>query len=118
MSSLRIEQVIFAPGRGGFFYDDQAAIVSGAVSDGFRYLGSPQTPGFTDIRMPAEVLSTGLILSDASVVWGDMMGVQYSGAGGRDPLFSAATAERFVRAHLMPRLTGLDVSSFRSACES
>jgi methylaspartate ammonia-lyase len=118
MSSLRITQVLFAPGRGGFFYDDQAAIVSGAVGDGFLYRGSPQTLGFTDVRMPAQMLSVGLVLSDGVVVWGDMMSVQYCGAAGRDPVFSAASAERFARAHLVPRLTGLDVSSFRSACAS
>jgi methylaspartate ammonia-lyase len=83
----RIRDVIFAPGQGCFFYDDQAAIRSGAKQDGFRYLGEPVTPGFCAIRTPSHSLRIGLVLSDDVVVWGDMMSVQSSGAAGRDPLF-------------------------------
>ncbi|MER9083165.1 methylaspartate ammonia-lyase, partial [Mesorhizobium sp. M0895] len=82
---MQIKDVLLAPGNGAFFYDDQEAIRSGAIQNGFIYVGEPRTPGFTSIRIPASSLGVGLVLTDDTVVWGDMMNVQYSGAGGRDP---------------------------------
>ncbi|TIX83061.1 MAG: methylaspartate ammonia-lyase, partial [Mesorhizobium sp.] len=84
---MQIKDVLLVPGNGAFFYDDQAAISAGAMQDGFIYVGAPATPGFYSIRIPASSLSVGLVLTDDTIVWGDMMNVQYSGAGGRDPLF-------------------------------
>lgn len=112
-----IRDVILAPGNGSFFYDDQAAIRAGVVHDGFRYLGAPLTPGFVTVRMPARSLSIGLVLSDDVIVWGDMMSVQYSGAGGRDPLFQVGTIETVTRSVVIPRLLAADVSNFLGACE-
>ncbi len=112
---LRVDHVLFASGHGAFFYDDQAAIRAGAQSDGFRYRGSPLTPGFSAIRMPARSLSIGLVLSDGSVAWGDMMSVQYAGAAGRDAPFDPVSAEAIVRKELLPRLEALSVASFREA---
>ncbi|SFN92338.1 methylaspartate ammonia-lyase [Bradyrhizobium sp. Rc3b] len=112
-----IRDVILASGNGSFFYDDQAAIRAGVVQDGFRYLGAPVTPGFTTIRMPSRSLSIGLVLSDDAIVWGDMMSVQYSGAGGRDPLFQVDAIERLARSVVIPRLLSADVSSFLGACD-
>ena len=83
MSGLRIADVIFASGRGGFFYDDQAAIRDGRQHDGFGYSGEPLSPGFNAIRVPAEALSIGLRLAGDTVVWGDMRAVQYAAAGRR-----------------------------------
>lgn len=115
--SPTITDIILAPGNGSFFYDDQAAIRAGVAYDGFRYSGSPLTPGFASIRMPSRSLSIGLVLSDDAIVWGDMMGVQYSGAGGRDPLFQVDKIEALTRAVVIPRLLGANVSSFLGACE-
>lgn len=113
-----IRDVILAPGYGSFFYDDQSAIRAGVAHDGFRYLGAPQTPGFATIRMPSRSLSIGLILSDSMIVWGDMMSVQYSGAGGRDAVFQVDTIHALTRSVVVPRLLSADVSSFLAACES
>lgn len=115
--SHTIRDVILAPGNGSFFYDDQAAIRAGAAHDGFRYLGAPVTPGFTTIRMPSRSLSIGLVLSDDVIVWGDMMSVQYSGAGGRDSVFQVDTIEALTKSVVVPRLLGADVSNFLGACE-
>ncbi|KRR28703.1 methylaspartate ammonia-lyase [Bradyrhizobium retamae] len=112
-----ISDVILAPGNGAFFYDDQAAIRAGVAHDGFRYLGTPLTPGFTTVRTPSRSLSIGLVLSDDIIVWGDMMSVQYSGAGGRDLLFQVDTIEALSRSVVIPRLLATDVSNFLSACE-
>lgn len=113
-----VEDVIFAPGLGSFFYDDQAAIRAGAPMDGFTYTGAPITPGFDAIRMPARSLSIGVVLTDNSVAWGDMMSVQYAGAGGRDQVFEPASAETFARKHLLSRLLGLKTADFRDACST
>lgn len=115
---MQIADVIFARGTGAYFYDDQAAIRAGVESDGFTYRGQVLTPGFRRIRQPAEVLGIGLRLSDGAVLWGDAMSVQYSGAGGRDPLFHAAEAEAFARAAIVPHLIGREVRDFRSTCEA
>ena len=114
---MKIKDVLLAPGNGAFFYDDQAAIVGGAAHDGFRYLGAPVTPGFSAIRQPAASLGIGLVLDDNVIVWGDMMAVQYSGAGGRDALFDAEAIAALVRAIVVPRLLESDPSVFLAACD-
>ncbi|MBH5392168.1 methylaspartate ammonia-lyase [Bradyrhizobium sp. CNPSo 4019] len=112
-----MKDVVLAPGNGSFFYDDQAAIRAGAAHDGFLYVGAPLTPGFTSIRMPARSLSIGIVLSDDVIVWGDMMSVQYSGAGGRDPVFQIEAVEAVTRSVVIPRLLSADVSNFLTACK-
>ncbi|WP_018240774.1 methylaspartate ammonia-lyase [Ensifer sp. BR816] len=114
---MQIKDVLLAPGNGAFFYDDQAAIRAGASQDGFVYLGEPVTPGFKSIRVPARSLSVGLVLADDTVVWGDMMGVQYSGAGGRDPLFESAQISDLTSQIVIPRLHEVDASQYLDACE-
>lgn len=112
----KIVDVIFAPGLGAFFYDDQAAIRSGPGSDGFLYRGLPATPGFDAIRMPARSLSLGLVLDDGQIAWGDMMSVQYAGGSGRDPVFDISGARALVERVVAPRLVGAEVGDFRAAC--
>ncbi|MER9482859.1 methylaspartate ammonia-lyase [Mesorhizobium sp. M0494] len=113
---MQIKDVILAPGNGAFFYDDQEVIRSGATQDNFIYRGAPITPGFTSIRVPATSLSIGLVLIDGRVVWGDMMNVQYSGAGGRDPLFDTNQISDLTSRVVAPRLLDVDASHFRDSC--
>ncbi|ESW77594.1 3-methylaspartate ammonia-lyase [Mesorhizobium sp. LSJC285A00] len=113
---MQIKDVLLAPGSGAFFYDDQAAIRAGAAQDGFIYAGEPITPGFTTIRVPASSLSVGLVLTDDMVVWGDLLNVQYSGAGGRDPLFETALISDLTSRIVKPRLLDLDASRYLDAC--
>lgn len=113
---MQIKDVLLAPGAGAFFYDDQAAIRAGAAQDGFIYVGEPVTPDFVSIRVPASSLSVGLVLTDETVVWGDMMGVQYSGAGGRDPLFETAQISDLTSRAVIPRLLDVDASRYLNAC--
>ncbi|MES0139517.1 methylaspartate ammonia-lyase [Mesorhizobium sp. M0016] len=113
---MQIKDVLLAPGNGAFFYDDQAAIRSGAIQDGFIYVGEPTTPGFNSIRIPASSLGIGLVLADETVVWGDMMSVQYSGAGGRDPVFEAAEISNLTSRVVVPRLLDADASYYLGAC--
>ncbi|RUW86385.1 methylaspartate ammonia-lyase [Mesorhizobium sp. M4B.F.Ca.ET.190.01.1.1] len=113
---MQIKDVLLAPGNGAFFYDDQAAIRSGATQDGFIYVGKPITPAFTSIRIPASSISVGLVLADDTVVWGDMMSVQYSGAGGRDDLFEADQISDFTSRVVVPRLLDVDACLYLDAC--
>jgi methylaspartate ammonia-lyase len=110
---VKILDLLTVPVRGGFFVDDQAAIRAGAVHDGFAYRGAPLTPGFTAIRQPAEALSVLLLLDDGSVAQGDCAASQYSGVGGRDPVFDADAAARDIERYLRPLLVGSDITSFR-----
>lgn len=109
---MKIVDVIAEPVRTGFFADDQSAIRAGAVEDGFTYSGSPMTPGFRQIRQPGEAVSVMLLLSDGSVAVGDCAAVQYSGAAGRDPVFSAAAALAEIEEFITPVLKGREISSF------
>jgi methylaspartate ammonia-lyase len=110
---MKILEVLTVPVRTGFYADDQAAIRAGASHDGFRYVGEPITPGFTTIRQPGEALSVMLLLDDGTVVYGDCAAVQYSGAGGRDPVFSSATAAEDVAKFVTPVLRGRELTGFR-----
>ncbi|WP_027038752.1 methylaspartate ammonia-lyase [Mesorhizobium ciceri] len=113
---MQIKDVLLAPGNGAFFYDDQAAIVSGATQDGFIYVGEPTTRGFSSIRIPASSISIGLVLADETVVWGDMMNVQYSGAGGRDPVFETAQISDLTSRVVTRRLLDVDASRYLDSC--
>lgn len=79
--------MLCVPARGGFFFDDQHAIKQGAEADGFTYKGKPVLPGFSRIRQAGEAISVLLLLENGEIAHGDCAAVQYSGAGGRDPLF-------------------------------
>jgi len=114
---MKIKKVICSPGRTGFFFDDQRAIKKGAVSDGSAYIGEPATPGFAAVRQAGESISVLLVLEDGQTAWGDCAAVQYSGAGGRDPLFLASDFIPVIEKHLSPRLTGMELTDFRSMAD-
>ena len=114
---MKIKDVYTAQGYTGFYFDDQAAIKQGAIMDGFMYLGEPITENFSAIRQPGEALSIMLVLEDNSIAYGDCAAVQYSGAGGRDPLFIAAEFEGFFNEHIKEKLLGLNVSKFKKNAE-
>ncbi len=116
MNSMHIKDVLLAPGYGAFYYDDQTAIRNGMEHDGFVYKGEPATPGFSMVRTPSTSLSIGLVLSDDTIVWGDMMSVQYSGAAGRDPLFNTQKIAAMTRDIVEPRLLNTEPSKFLDAC--
>lgn len=115
---MKIVDVITAPGVAGFYFDDQMAIkCGGAVVDGCAYCGKPLTPGFSTVRQRGESLSIILVLEDGQICYGDCAAVQYSGAGGRDPLFMAADFVPLIEEEIAPRLKGLLLTDFRSAAE-
>ncbi len=110
---MRITRVICSKGRTGFFFDDQKAIKAGAKSDGALYEGSPLTPHFSRIRQAGESVSVILLLENGQSGWGDCAAVQYSGAGGRDPLFLAENFIPLIEREVAAYLVGQQADSFR-----
>ena len=114
---MKIVDVILTKSYTGFYFDDQKAIKMGAAHDGFMYVGEPVTEGFQSIRQAGEAISIQLVLEDGTVGYGDCAAVQYSGAGGRDPLFLASDFIPFLQKEIVPQLIGEDVSKFRPLAE-
>lgn len=114
---MRIVDVVCSAGKTGFYFDDQRAIKKGAGHDGFAYVGEPVTEGFTSIRQAGEAISVQLILEDGQVAFGDCAAVQYSGAGGRDPLFLAKDFIPVIEKEIAPKLIGKELDNFKSLAE-
>lgn len=110
---MKIVNVVCSKGRTGFYFDDQRAIKAGAKHDGFTYVGETVTPGFHSIRQSGEAVSVMIILEDGQVAYGDCAAVQYSGAGGRDPLFLAEEFIPVIEQEIKPLLVGRELDSFR-----
>ncbi len=110
---MKIKDILFTKSYTGFYFDDQKAIKKDAIHDGFLYVGEPLTEGFEKIRVPGEAVSIQLILDDGSIALGDCAAVQYSGAGGRDPLFLADRYIPFMKEHISPILLDLEITSFK-----
>ncbi|MGB6128055.1 MAG: methylaspartate ammonia-lyase [Psychrilyobacter sp.] len=114
---MKIIDIICSAGKTGFYFDDQRAIKAGAGHDGFDYVGEPVTEGFKRIRQAGESISVMFILEDGQVAHGDCAAVQYSGAGGRDPLFLASDFIPVIKNEIAPKLIGRDVNEFRPLAE-
>lgn len=114
---MKITRVICAKGRTGFYFDDQKAIKAGAKLDGSYYVGEPATTGFTAIRQAGESISIMLELEDGQVACGDAAAVQYSGAGGRDPLFLADDFIPVIEKYVTPELIGQETDDFLRLAE-
>ena len=113
---MKIVDVVCSAGRTGFYFDDQRAIKKGAAHAGMFYSGETVTEGFTSVRQAGESISVMIILEDGQIAYGDCAAVQYSGAGGRDPLFLAKDFIPLIDEHIKPRLVGKEADSFRSLC--
>jgi len=109
---MKIVDVVCSEGRTGFYFDDQRAIKKGAGHDGIFYIGKPVTEGFTSVRQAGESISVMIILEDGQIAYGDCAAVQYSGAGGRDPLFLAKDFIPLIDKYIKPELVGKEADSF------
>ncbi|BEV73719.1 MULTISPECIES: methylaspartate ammonia-lyase [unclassified Paludibacterium] len=109
---MKIIRALFVAGYSSFYFDDQQAIKNGAGHDGFNYTGAPVTPGFRAVRQAGECVSVLLQLENGAMAVGDCAAVQYSGAGGRDPLFLGEQFVPFLEKHIKPLLEGRDVGTF------
>ena len=115
---MKIVDVVCSAGRTGFYFDDQRAIKKGAAHDGMFYSGETVTEGFTSVRQAGESISVMIILEDGQIAYGDCAAVQYSGAGGRDPLFLAKDFIPLIDKYIKPELVGKEADNFRSLCEA
>lgn len=113
---MKITDVVCSAGRTGFYFDDQRAIKRGAAHDGVFYVGQPVTEGFKAIRQAGESISVMLVLEDGQIAYGDCAAVQYSGAGGRDPLFLAEDFIPVIDKYIKPQLVGREADDFRGLC--
>ncbi len=114
---MKITKLICAPGRTGFYFDDQRAIKQGAENDGAFYVGDAVTDGFTSVRQAGEAISVVFQLENGTWAHGDCAAVQYSGAGGRDPLFLAESFIPIIEEHIAPLFVDKEISSFREMAE-
>lgn len=110
---MKVVDVLTAAGTTGFYFDDQQAIKAGAELDGFAYLGEPLTSGFRAVRQKGESISVMFVLEDGQIAIGDCAAVQYSGAGGRDPLFLAEDFIPVIENLIAPQVIGREIDSFR-----
>lgn len=114
---MKIKKVICAAGKTGFYFDDQRAIKKGAENDGAFYIGEPVTEGFTGVRQAGEAISVLFLLENGDVAHGDCAAVQYSGAGGRDPLFLAETFIPVILNEVAPLYEGKEITTFREMAD-
>lgn len=111
---MEITGLYATPGYSGFFFDDQRAIKQGATTDGFSYEGKTITDGFDEIRQAGETVLVDIELADGTIVRGDCAAVQYSGVGGRDPLFSARKYVPLIEDLVADEFVGRDATDFAS----
>ncbi len=114
---MKIIDVVCAQGKTGFYFDDQKAIKMGAAHDGAFYIGKPVTEGFTAIRQTGESISVLFLLENGTVAHGDCAAVQYSGAGGRDPLFLAKDFIPLIEKEIAPLYKGKEITTFRKMAD-
>lgn len=111
---MKIKNVICSAGKTGFFFDDQKAIKAGAKNDGAFYEGKTLTEGFTSVRQAGESISIIFVLENGALAHGDCAAVQYSGAGGRDPLFLAKDFIPVIQNEIAPMYIGQEITSFKN----
>ena len=114
---MKIVDLVCSAGKTGFYFDDQKAIKCGATHDGMFYIGEVKTEGFPAIRIPGESISVMIILEDGQVALGDCAAVQYSGAGGRDPLFLAKDFIPVIEGPIKEKLLNRELDSFKNLAE-
>lgn len=112
-----IKKILCAQGKTGFFFDDQKAIKQGAKNNGAFYEGEVATAGFTSVRQAGESISILFILENGDIAHGDCAAVQYSGAGGRDPLFLAETFIPIIEQEIAPLFEGKEITTFKEMAE-
>ena len=110
---MKIVDIICSAGRTGFYFDDQRAIKAGAGHDGVFYIGEPITDGFRAVRQAGESISVMMVLENGLIAHGDCAAVQYSGAGGRDPLFLAEDFIPLIEGPIKEQIVGKEADNFR-----
>ena len=116
-----IIRVLAAPAVGAGYYEDLSALQDQSIPLSQRFTAAPVTPGFQAVREVAEAVSVGLVVAGPPqgarrkrrIVWGDCMGVAYSGTAGRDPVFRGEDGLSTIRTAVSPFLKGMRLTTFR-----
>ncbi len=75
------------------------------------------TEGFKAVRQAGESISVMMVLDDGQIAYGDCAAVQYSGTGGRDPLFLAEVYMEVIHELVEPLLINRPLDSFKQLAE-
>jgi len=114
---MKIEKLIIAPGMGGYYFDDKAAIKKGAKADGYFITGEPITPGHKKVRNPGRTISIILQLDSGDVAIGSCVAGQYSANVGRDPVLSPEIYIPIIERDVRPLFEGREITTFREVAE-
>jgi methylaspartate ammonia-lyase len=112
-SQPSVTDVIFVCGLSGYFHKDLQAIKQSSEYSPLHDNIAPVTPGFRKVVQAGEVISILLYLSNGTVAVGECVGVIFSGAASRDPLFIPEEHLPFLNTIVRPWLLGCDISTFR-----
>jgi len=111
---MKIQDVVYAEGRSGYFNKDLKAVKAGRKANGSFVEGEPLTPGYTAIVQPGAIVSVMLLLEDGSLAIGECADVIFSGLAGRDPLFVPAQHLPLLESEIRSWLVGRNVDAFRA----
>ena len=75
------------------------------------------SPGFSAVRLAGDSISVLFLLDNGAIAHGDCAAVQYSGAGGRDPLFLAKDFIPIIEKDIAPLYRGREVTSFKEMAD-
>ena len=107
-----IQDVLAVPAKAGYYFLDQQAIQRGAERDGFPYVGTPLTEGFSSISEPGESVNVIVEIENGLVGYGDCTAVVYSGAAGRDTRFYAEDVAETVTGPVRDALIGQSAADY------
>jgi methylaspartate ammonia-lyase len=114
---MKIQDVVYAVGRSGYFNKDLKATKAGAKVNGTILEGKPLTPGYTRIVQPGHIISVMLILEGGEIAIGECADVIFSGLAGRDPLFVPKEHLPVLESTVRSWFIGRDVTDFRANAE-
>ena len=114
--NMKIKDVVCAAGSTGFILMTSAPSSAARVTTVCFTSASPSREGFSAVRMKGEAVSVMIVLEDGQIAFGDCAAVQYSGAGGRDPLFLAKDFIPIIEQYVRPMLLGREADDFRGLC--
>ena len=114
---MKIEKMIIAPGMGGYYFDDKAAIKKGAKADGYFLIGEPVAPGHKKVRNPGRTISVLLQLDSGDVAIGSCVAGQYSANVGRDPVLLPEIYIPIMERDVLPLFENRELTTFREVAE-
>lgn len=110
----KISDILLSPGQGAYYCEDVRTLQEHSIPDEKRWTTPGKTPGFSNVRQLADVVSVGLRSGNGNVSWGDCLAVSYGGKSGRKGLFRHAEGIQALHKKIVPLLRGSSPQTFRS----